>query len=121
VIEKRAFVPSDFEAIEGRTDSIALFHKQQPNATFIQNGKIMASGGFVMVGPGIAEAWLCLAPEAGKSIVMEIRRQMEEWIRDYSITRVQSVTKLGAERDRRFLEWLGMSHEGDFSLYARTK
>jgi len=107
----------------------AIIHeKQQPNVSFVVDGKVVACGGIHPLCPGVGDVWLFLAKPTGPEIVKEVKNQMYEWIRDYRFHRVQTLVDYCWKEGRRFTEWVGLEYEGrlrkmteretDMALYA---
>ena len=109
----------------------ALIHeKHEPNMTFWVDGNPVAAGGLAIPFPGVAEAWIYL-PKGSitAGVLLAIRHQLDEWIKEYELHRVQALTEYLWKASRRFLESLGMEYEGrlrkyiagiDFALYSRV-
>lgn len=135
-IQKRSFVASDlmlmdyYDRSPSDGESAQYLQTQKPNMTFIQNGKVVACGGFNIFYRGCAEAWVFLSKKPAMSVVMGVKHQFLEWIEEYHLRRVQSPTLARWEAGCRFLKFLGMEYEGylrkssidgeDQVLYARV-
>lgn len=120
----------DFDP-EKAMDYAKIHEKTKPNVTFVQDGVVLASGGLGVIWMGVAEAWIYISAIAGASIILGVKDQLQEWIQDYDLSRVQAVVRSDWKEGRRFLEWLGFYLEGtmrkfgphgnDACLYARVR
>jgi RimJ/RimL family protein N-acetyltransferase len=141
--ECREFLPEDLLALsvdehvkEQRVNNDVLawgmVHKKAGMAeTFTVDGKPVACGGFHFLWKGTAEMWLSMGCDCKPGVVLAVKRKVGEWIRDYSLDRVQAITPASWKKGQRFLEWLGFEREGllrklgpngvDQMLYARLR
>jgi len=134
----REFRPEDVALIKDRIGmrgdwdgEVKVKEGLKPSATFLSNsGEVMACGGVFILWPGTGEAWLFLSRLAGYSVVLSVKKQLEEWMKQYDLQRVQAEVRSDFSAGRRFLEWLGMDLEGtlrkfgpngfDYAMYARV-
>jgi hypothetical protein len=86
--------------------------KLKPNMVFIYDGRIVAAGGLGILWPGVAEAWLHLERNCPGRAIVEVKRQLYEWIEEHHLWRVAALVNSEWKQGNRFLEWLGMSFEG---------
>ncbi len=141
--ERRDFQPEDLLQIEvgqevgGQRNGYDILawgkaHKAMgPSVTLAVDGKPAACGGFGLLWMGTAEMWATIEKNCRPGVVIAIRTQVDEWIRDYALDRVQSMTPASWRPGQRFLEWLGFEPEGvlrkmgphgiDQILYARVR
>lgn len=103
------------------------------NMTIINEGQVVAVGGFFPLLGKTSEFWLLIHPRYlnSKSLILMLKKQFNEWIDDNDIVRAQAVCGVVQSVQRRFLEWLGMTYEGtlrkygpnleDQVMYARVK
>lgn len=75
--------------------------------------KIVACGGFVILWPGLAEMWLTVDIDTATlpGVPLKLHRQLDEWIAQHGLDRVQSTTPVEWETGARFLEFLGFKKE----------
>jgi RimJ/RimL family protein N-acetyltransferase len=141
MITRKEFEVSDLDRMKEMYDGdqvdwrkYAKIHEVlKPSLTFEKDGEALLSCGVTVYRPGFAEAWIYLSKAGGKngSVLMAAKRQLEEWIRDLSLIRVQAIVRADWEKGERFLRWVGMEKEGrlrryfpdesDAFVYARTK
>jgi len=102
-----------------------------PNVTFMVGDVPMACGGLGVLHEGVAEVWLAMSSRVGPHLVREVRGQLEEWIVDLHLHRVQTVVDASFEQGCAFVQRvIGMELEGvlrcmgpdreDYVLYARV-
>jgi hypothetical protein len=118
----REFGPEDMLAIpfnpalevEGTREDLLDWGRQHkaagPCVSMTLNGDVYASGGFRFLSPGVAEIWTTLRCNCPVGVVIAVRRQMQEWIRDYSIKVLISLVLPRWEAGQRFAEWLGFKY-----------
>jgi len=102
---------------------------QGPTVSMAIDGTVYACG-FSVLWKGSATLWATIHRECPPGVCLEIREQIVEWMRDYDLQRMQSITPASWEKGRRFLEWVGMEYEGtlrkmgpggvDQAIYARV-
>jgi hypothetical protein len=110
-----------------------MHRRAGPCVSIVADGEVMACGGIGLAWPGVAEAWMTLSPEGAQKphVLLEIRKQVREWIETYHLWRLQASAMCAWPKAARFLEWLGMQKEGvlrrmapdgaDMVLYAWVK
>jgi hypothetical protein len=127
--EVREFAPEDMLAIpfdptlevEGTKEDLLEWgrkHKESgPCVSMTLDDKVYASGGFRFLNQsGVAEIWTTVRCKSPAGVVIAIRRQMREWVRDYSIKVLISLVLPGWEGGKRFAEWMGFKDSGDTCL-----
>jgi hypothetical protein len=121
----RDFIPEDMLAIpfnpalrvEGTHEDLLDWgrrHKEAgPCVSMTLDGEVYASGGFRFLNSrGVAEIWTTIRYKPPVGVVMAVRRQMLEWVRDYSIKVLLSLVIPGWQSGKRFTEWLGFKDSG---------
>lgn len=117
-ITHRPFQASDLDLMDyydwSQYDHQAALYCEKliPNATYFDFDRILACGGLNIIYRGFAEAWVYLPKDAGKTSVMIVKDQLQEWIEQYQLIRVQATAMADWRNGCRFLEWLGMQYEG---------
>ena len=135
MICRRAFAAGDLKLMtpiyfDGK-DGTRL-EAMKPNVTILFNGRVEVCGGLGMLLKGTAEGWIVIDQKPHKESVLAAREQMDEWMRDYDLHRVQAVVREDFEAGARFLvDRMGMEYEGTLRcfysptisalLYARVR
>lgn len=102
-----------------------------PCASLAIAGHVYASGGLTIHWKGTAEMWATIGKERPLSVLGAMKRQVNAWVEEYGLDRVQAITDPEWKGGCRFLEWLGFTMECrlrkmgpngvDKALYARVR
>jgi RimJ/RimL family protein N-acetyltransferase len=83
----------------------------KPNVTISCDKRIEVCGGLSILLKGTAEGWIVVDRKPHWQSVIDARRQLDEWIRDYDLHRVQAIVREDFKAGGRFLVWMGMHLE----------
>jgi len=98
----------------------------------IENGNLVGSGGIIRMWPGVGEAWFLGSWRLHDNRVAAarlVRRHLKKCMQEKSINRVQVAVLDDWPTGKRFVEFLGFTHEGlmrryfddvDYVRYARV-
>ena len=100
---------------------LADYEGKGPAYTLFRDGEIVASAGFYVLWPGVAEAWMICTPLIFKYPLAFVRAVKEVFknIDKLSIfTRIQATVRASDKRAVKFLEHLGFHKEGFMARYG---
>lgn len=83
--------------------------------TIEKGGKVVASGGFVIIRPGVAEAWTLMSTLIHKypvTVHKTALRVIDDFMSTYRIRRIQATCLKGFDRADKWLRALGFKYEG---------
>ena len=109
------------ETENGGIDTLKLGEilKSKGPCLTLMNPDPIACGGLGMLFSHSAEAWLRLSQGArGPHVAREIRKQVNTWINDLQLVRLQATGPVEWKDLCRWWEWLGMQYEGTLRQYG---
>ena len=89
-----------------------------PCLTLMDGEKMIACGGIVLRNEISGELWLRLSSQAGPHAVKAIKAQVDRWIAEFHLQRVQATGPVSWEILPRWWEFMGMHREGLMEKYG---
>ena len=92
-----------------------------PAFNLVIGSKVIASGGFYILWPGVAEAWLLVSPDVllhPVRFVKEVRGLFLDIDKTGKMTRIQATVKVHDKRAVKFLTFLGFKIEGCMAKFG---
>lgn len=97
-----------------------------PAVTGLWNGNLAGAGGLMFNGPysGVAEAWCLFGHDVDEELVSvralwakESKRQLEAWIEEHKLVRIEANVRADFEHGKRFVEFMGLEYESTRPKY----
>ena len=84
------------------------------STTCVSDGKILGCAGLEICWPGMAEVWALFASDISKYHIIPkmAKQQLESWIKEYDLKRVQAPLRTDFPAGIRFAEFLGFKPDG---------
>ena len=101
--------------------ALADYEDKGPAFTLKHKGEIVASAGFYVLWPGVAEAWMVTTPLVYKYPVLFIKETINVFKKVYAMEkfyRIQATVRATDRRAVKFLEHLGFEIEGYLRKYG---
>jgi hypothetical protein len=98
--------------------ALADYEDKGPAFTLKHRGEIVASAGFYILWPGVAEVWMVTTPLVYKYPILFIKETIKVFKMVENLYRIQGTVKSSDRRAVKFLERFGFKIEGYLRKYG---